>query len=71
MDKEKINYDRKSRAANCKLNDLVLLLDEAKKKELVISFVKDGKDLIKYWKSTILGMSLKSNLQIEMEKAFM
>jgi len=43
VDKEKINYDRKSRAAKYQIGDLVLLLDEAKKKGVSNKFRKKWK----------------------------
>ena len=42
-DKEKINYDRKSRAAKYQIGDLGLLLDEAKKKGVSNKFRKKWK----------------------------
>jgi hypothetical protein len=43
MNKEKINHDRKSRAANYKINDLVLLLDNSTKKGINNKFRKKWK----------------------------
>jgi hypothetical protein len=43
MNKEKINHDRKSRAANYKINDLVLLLDGSTEKGINNKFRKRWK----------------------------